>query len=104
MYDDVKKALHDGSGVRGILIDFNKACHVESGKVYHLSPEKQKYYAKHHPQVTPEVRRGVCKQSFSSDIYSFGRVQQKVNLIALKVPYLYNLSNQCLRDNQTNSY
>ena len=106
-YNDIKsdnvliEGVQGGSGVRGVLIDFNKACSVDSGKVYRLSPEEQKYYAQHHPQVAPEVRRGVCKQSFASDIFGFGRVLQKVNTIVLKLPYLYTLSGLCLKENHS---
>lgn len=101
VYLQSKGILHNDIKADNILIERRHDCYVESGKVYRLSPDKQKYYAKHHPQVAPEVRRGVCKQSFASDIYSFGRVLQKVNIIALKIPYLYNLSDQCLKDNHS---
>lgn len=79
LHNDIKadnvliEGVQGGSGARGILIDFNKACAVCSGKVYRLSPEDQKYYAHHHPQVAPEVRKGVRKQSFASDIFAFAK-------------------------------
>ena len=82
-------------GVRAILIDFNKACLSCDAKVYKLSHEEKKY-SKYHPQITPEVRNGSQRQSFASDIYSFGRILYKVNEIALTVPCVNSLSLLCL--------
>ena len=53
-------------------------------------------YKKHHPQITPEVRNGLEKQSFCSDIYSFGRIIQLINGEKLKIPVLYKMAEQCL--------
>ena len=90
-----------GYGVRGVLIDFNKACSIENGKVYRLTYEQERYYMKHYPQVAPEVRRGVHKQSFASDVYALGRVLQKINDKVLKVPCLYKMLAACLEQNYT---
>ena len=84
----------------GVLIDFNKACSVENGRVYRLTYEQQRYYMKHYPQVAPEVRRGVHKQSFASDIYALGRVLQKIDTV-LKVPCLYKMLAVCLEQNHS---
>ena len=55
MYLQTKKILHNDikadnilieevtNDVRAVLIDFNKACSVDNGKLYYLSPEQQKY-------------------------------------------------------------
>ena len=84
VYLQTKKILHNDikadnilieetiNDVRAVLIDFNKVCSVDNSRFYHLSLEKQKYYSQHYPQVAPEVRRGVCRQSFVSDIFAFG--------------------------------
>lgn len=112
-YLQTKKLLHNDiksdnilieettNDVRAVLIDFNKACSVDNSRLYRLSVEQQKYYTKHYPQIAPEVRRGVCRQSFASDIYVFGRVLQKVNnnVIALNTPHLLSLSELCLAEN-----
>lgn len=84
--------------VRAILIDFNKACYAEEGRLYKLSSQEIAKYAKNHPQIAPEVRRGIQKQSFASDVYSFGRVFNKINSNVLKVPCLHDLSMLCLSE------
>ena len=84
------------SGVRAILIDFNKACLSCEAKLYKLSLEEKRKYSKFHPQIAPEVRNGSQRQSFASDIYSFGRIMYKINDIALMVPYVNSLSSLCL--------
>ena len=85
-----------GSDVRSVLIDFNKACHSDEGQVYKLSHKEKDKYAKHHPQVAPEVRCGIEKQSFASDMYSFGRVLHKINSKVLQIPCLGSMSAMCL--------
>ena len=84
------------NGVRALLIDFNKACHSDEGQVYKLSHKEKEKYAKHHPQIAPEVRCGFQKQSFASDMYSFGRVLYKINSKVLKIPCLSSMSVMCL--------
>ena len=46
-----------------MLIDFGKACLVSADKGYDLSTEDKAKYAKHHPQIAPDLRDGKCKQS-----------------------------------------
>ena len=53
-------------------------------------------YKKHHPQIAPEVRNGLEKQSYCSDIFSFGRIIQRINEEKLKIPVLYKMAEQCL--------
>ena len=84
------------SGIRAILIDFNKACLSCDAKLYKLSLEEKQKYSKYHPQIAPEVRNGSQRQSFASDIYSFGRILYKINDIALTVPCVNSLSLLCL--------
>lgn len=85
----------DYNTARSVLIDFNKACFKEDGVTYKLTSEERKKYTKYYPQVAPEICRGTGKQSFASDIYSAGRVLQKVNM-ELKISALTNLSSLCL--------
>ena len=84
------------SGIRSVLIDFNKACHSDEGQLYHLSAKEKERYATRHPQIAPEVRCGIKKQSFASDMYSFGRVLHKINSNALKLPCLDSMSTLCM--------
>lgn len=103
LHNDIKadNILIEGTTneVRAVLIDFNKACSVENSRLYHLSLKQQTFYSQHYPQIAPEVRRGVCRQSFASDIFAFGRVLKKINDIIFNIPYLLSLSELCLADN-----
>lgn len=80
---------------RSVLIDFGKACYVTEAKLYQLSKEQKQKYKVIHPQVAPEVRDGINKQSHASDIYSFGRIMQHINC-KLQIPVLDQLAGQCL--------
>lgn len=81
---------------RCVLIDFGKACLIFDALLYKLSEKEKEMYKKHHPQIAPEVRNGLEKQSFCSDIYSFGRIIQLINGEKLKIPVLYKMAEQCL--------
>ena len=82
--------------VRAVLIDFNKACHLTKAQLYNLSPRDRQIYAKNHPQIAPEVRNGYQKQLYASDVYSVGRVIEKINCIILEVEYVNSLAQMCL--------
>jgi len=86
----------DENTCRSILIDFGKACFVSEAVLYNLSSEQKDKYKKCHPQIAPEVRNGISRQSFCSDIYSFARVLQQINLSKLNIPVISSLSEQCL--------
>ena len=64
--------------------------------LYTLSAEQKEIYKKCHPQIVPEVRNGVEKQSYCSDMYSFGCVLNHINAEILKTPVLYSMAEQCL--------
>ena len=40
-----------------------------------------------HPQIAPEGHNGIHKQSYASDVYSFGHIMQHVNC-KLEIPVL----------------
>ena len=80
---------------RSILVDFGKASYASEVKLYHLSIQQKEKHKVSHPQVAPEVRDGICKQSFASDVYSFGRIMQHING-KLEIPVLNNLADQCV--------
>ena len=82
--------------VCAVLIDFNKACLCCEARRYTLSSKERVYYAEHFPQIAPEVRNGCEIQSFSSDIYSLGRVIKKINTAILEIPYISSLGELCL--------
>ena len=70
------------------IVDFGKACFQQNAKLYHLSTNDKAVYRKHHPQVAPELRDGICKQSMASDVYSFGRILAAINEEKLSMPAL----------------
>ena len=88
----------DSAEARAILIDFNKACITSEGTRYKLSREAQQKYARNHPQIAPEVRKGHNNQSFASDVYSTGRVIHKINTAVLQIPGIQSLSELCLSE------
>ena len=87
--------------IQSVLVDFGKACYTQDAKQYHLTATQQCLYEHNHPQVAPDLRDGLCKQSKLSDVYSFGRVMDSVNKISLNLPVLCSLSSQCTEYLQT---
>lgn len=65
---------------------------VLEAKIYLLSSEQKQKYKIFHPQVAPEVCSGYHKQSYASDMYSFGCIMQHVNC-KLEIPVLAWQSN-----------
>ena len=104
LHNDIKsdnvliELINDGTEAKAVLIDFNKSCLVCEGLTYRLSREAQQKYARDHPQIAPEVRKGLCKQSFASDVYSTGRVIHKINAAVLHIPGVLSLSQLCLSE------
>ena len=78
------------------IIDFGKACFETNARLYHLSKSDKEVYRKRHPQVAPDVRDGICRQSTASDIYSFGRILSSINEENLSIPVLQSMSDMCL--------
>ena len=76
-------------------------CYTQDAKQYHLTATQQCLYEHNHPQVAPDLRDGLCKQSKLSDVYSFGRVMDSVNKKSLNLPVLCSLSSQCTEYLQT---
>ena len=82
--------------IKPCIIDFGKACLESNSKLYHLSMSDKDIYRKHHPQVAPDVRDGLYKQSTASDIYSFGRILSAINEDILSIPVIVSMSELCL--------
>ena len=104
LHNDIKsdnvliELINDSTEARAVLIDFNKSCLVCEGLTYRLSREAQQKYARDNPQIAPEVHKGLCKQSFASDVYSIGRVLHKINAAILHIPGVLSLSQLCLSE------
>ena len=62
----------DESIYRPVLIDFGKCRAVKNAKLYRLSTREQKIYQTKYRHIAPELVRGTHKQSFMSDIFSYG--------------------------------
>ena len=45
--------------IRAYIVDFGKACKLEDGKLYHLSPEERVVYKIDHRQIAPDLRDGI---------------------------------------------
>ena len=58
-------------------------------------------YKQNHCHMAPDLRDGICKQSFLSDIYSFGRIVQTINKnTTIQCTTLDELSSKCLQYHQ----
>ena len=83
---------------RPIIIDFGKACDVSKARFYKLSQKEKEKYRQNHCHIAPDLRDGICKQSFLSDIYSFGRIVQAMNMnTTIHCKALEELSNKCMQ-------
>ena len=84
--------------VGSIIIDFGKACFEKNAKLYDLSIKDRERYKIYHPQVAPDVRDGIHKQSVLSDVYSYGRIMLSMNE-KLSLPAISSMANLCLKYN-----
>lgn len=81
--------------VEPIIVDFGKACFECNAKHYHLSKSGNDRYKLCHPQVAPDVRDGLNKQSKASDINSVGRI---LSINEKKpIPAVVSIVNMCLQ-------
>ena len=99
LHNDIKSdniIIDNRSSVpQSVLIDFGKGCFTSDGKVYKLSLAEQRRYAIEHPQVTPDLRAGHCRQSQYSDVYSLGRVIKQINDKFLHIPFIASHASFC---------
>ena len=90
------------STVKAIIIDFGKACDITKGKRYKLSEDEKHQYKSVHTHIAPDLRDGVCTQSVSSDIYSFGKlVNGLIKSHVLRNTELEDLSYKCMQYHYT---
>ena len=69
-------------------------------RVYFLPSVEKETYRTKHPQIAPDVRDGLTKQSQSSDVYSFGRIVSSIiDAKKLSIPGLSSLAGVCLEYN-----
>ena len=86
---------------RAFIVDFGKACKLADGKLYHLSDEQKQVYKRDHRHIAPDLRDGIVKQSFSTDIYSFGRIIKRIDRVILHSEHLVKLVGMTLSYNST---
>lgn len=60
------------------LVDFSKACPSSKGKKYTLLPQQREAYKKRYSHLAPDLVDGRVKQSCLSDVYSFGKLMEKM--------------------------
>ena len=86
-----------GDAHRPVLIGFSFACRLAVAKI--LSPKVIKRLEES-GQIAPEVAARRAKPSFSSDVYSFGKIVKRI--VARKLPIsdprrnLHSLQQMCL--------
>ena len=71
-----------------------------NAKHYHLSKSEKDRYKLRHPQVAPDVRHGLNKQSKAPDIYSVGRILSSIN--EKPIPAVVSIVNMCLQYDSKN--
>lgn len=100
--DNIVLDSHEPNSYRSLLIDFGKGCWFDDARLYNLSEDQKRIYAKDHPQVAPEVRDGHVKQGVYSDVYSLGRVMHQVNEKTLKSSRLSEYCSKCIQTDYFN--
>ena len=86
--------------VKPVIIDFGKACETTKGKKYKLTEKEKKKYESVHSHIAPDLRDGLCAQSPLSDVYSFGRLLNKVaKSYFSEHTGLYDLFTKCMEYN-----
>lgn len=98
--DNVVLSSSVQGSLSAVIIDFGKACEFSQAKAYKLSNQQKEHYKLHHPHIAPDLRDGLCKQSPSSDIFSFGRMMNIINASSfLKSDRVSELSQKCMQYN-----
>jgi serine/threonine protein kinase len=84
LHNDLKSdniVIGPGTPFQVVIVDFGKACPINCGMLYHLSMRDREQYKVNHPQIAPDLRDGLCKQSEASDVYSVGRIIGRINSV-----------------------
>ena len=59
-------------------MDYGKAQIASASRKYNLTEEQKEMYRTHHSHIAPELIDGSSKPSYSSDMFSFGRIFKSV--------------------------
>ena len=65
------------------LTSEKRAPYVTKGRTYSLTNAEINIYKKEHPQVAPDLRDGLVRQSISTDIFSLGRIMKCCNSVVM---------------------
>ena len=83
-----------------VIIDFGKCIHASKARKYHLTDKEQLDYKQFHAHIAPDLVTGEAVPSYSSDIYSFGRIIQDVVKYSDKTfpENITRLYQECMKD------
>ena len=82
-----------------MLIDFGKSVLSTNTIRYKLTALEKKQYLEQHKHIAPDVVDGVCSPSFSSDIYSYGRIFKYLICYSYLQPSMFHKSVQSMVKN-----
>ena len=82
------------------IANFNKARFIKDCTIKKLSPAEQRHYAKHFPQIAPEVVSDLTPKTPESDIYSFGYLIRMITR-ARPSEFLSDIAYMCLYEEKT---
>jgi serine/threonine protein kinase len=89
----ITKVLH----FHPVLIDFGKCRTIKDAKLYKLNKEHQKIHLKKYWHIAPELVRGTHKQSYKSDVFSFG-VMLKSVCVCMSSKNLKEMAKECMNE------
>ena len=93
--DDVVLGSFLSGNLKPYIIDFGKACPITKGRTYSLNDAEISMYKMEHPQVAPDLRDGLIKQTISSYIFLLGRIMKR-NSVVIRSSELSPLIRQAL--------
>ena len=77
------------------IVDFGKACPFNGGKKYTLQRHQRKVFKERYTQLAPDLLDGIVAQSHLSDVYSLGKLIERIASVATNGKELSQLSLQC---------
>ena len=76
------------------IIDFGKACPADKGKRYKLQYHQQKVFKQRYSHLAPDMVDGKAAQSSLSDVYSLGKLIERMASVPATGKALHELSSQ----------